>query len=49
MDEAERCDELLLIRDGRILANGTPEELCKRTGTDSVEKSFLKLVGSEQL
>lgn len=45
MDEAERCDELLLIRNGQILAEGTPKELCQKTGTDSVEKSFLKLIG----
>lgn len=44
MDEAERCDELLLIRDGHILAQGSPEELRRRTGTRSVEASFLKLV-----
>ena len=45
MDEAERCDELLLIRNGQILAQGSPQELCNRTNTDSVEQSFLALVG----
>lgn len=45
MDEAERCDELLLIRDGQILADGTPKELCERTHTHTVDESFLKLVG----
>ncbi len=45
MDEAERCDELVLIRDGHILAQGSPEELRTRTGTRSVEASFLKLIG----
>lgn len=45
MDEAERCDELLLIRDGKILAQGSPRVLCERTGTETVEQSFLKLVG----
>lgn len=45
MDEAERCDELLLIRDGHILAQGSPDELRTRTHTTSVEASFLKLVG----
>lgn len=44
MDEAERCDELVLIRDGQVIATGTPDELCKRTGTKTVEQSFLKLV-----
>jgi ABC-2 type transport system ATP-binding protein len=45
MDEASRCDELLLIREGKLLAQGSPRELCERTGTKTVEESFLKLVG----
>jgi ABC-2 type transport system ATP-binding protein len=48
MDEAERCDELLLIRGGQILASGTPKELCQRTGARSVEESFLQLVGEKR-
>lgn len=44
MEEAERCDDLLLIRDGRLLAHGSPDSLRKQTHTDSVEDSFLKLV-----
>jgi len=47
MDEASRCDDLLLIRDGKLLAHGTPTELCERTGTKTVEESFLKLVGAD--
>ncbi|MFF2523900.1 ABC transporter ATP-binding protein [Streptomyces liangshanensis] len=44
MDEAERCHRLLLMRDGEILADDTPDAL--RTGTDSenVEQAFLHLV-----
>jgi ABC-2 type transport system ATP-binding protein len=45
MDEAERCDDLLLIRDGRLVAQGTPEQLRKRTKTPTVERAFLKLAG----
>jgi ABC-2 type transport system ATP-binding protein len=41
MDEADRCDELLFIRDGRVLAHGTPKELRKRAGTDNLETAFL--------
>lgn len=48
MDEAERCDELLLIRDGQVLASGTPKQLCQRTDTKTIEQSFLKLVSTEQ-
>jgi len=47
MDEAERCDYLVLIRDGKVIANSTPRELLKLTNTKSVEKSFLKLVGDK--
>jgi ABC-2 type transport system ATP-binding protein len=41
MDEADRCDELLFIRDGHVLAQGTPGELRKRAGTDNLETAFL--------
>ncbi|MEU2424830.1 ABC transporter ATP-binding protein [Streptomyces sp. NPDC007851] len=44
MDEAERCHRLLLMRDGRILADGTPEALRTRTGSETVEAAFLHLV-----
>lgn len=46
MDEAERCDELVLIRDGEILAQGSPSELKASTKTDSLEDSFLSLIGA---
>jgi ABC-2 type transport system ATP-binding protein len=44
MDEAARCDEVLLVRDGRVLAQATPAELTHRTGTDDLEQAFLRLV-----
>jgi ABC-2 type transport system ATP-binding protein len=44
MDEAARCDDLLLVRDGRILAHDSPDALRKHTGSASIEQSFLKLV-----
>jgi ABC-2 type transport system ATP-binding protein len=44
MDEAERCDELVLMRDGAIVAASTPQELRERTGRDDLEKAFLALV-----
>ncbi|HSX35847.1 MAG TPA: ABC transporter ATP-binding protein [Patescibacteria group bacterium] len=44
MEEAERCDQLLLVRGGKLLANASPAELRKQTNTHSVEQSFLKLV-----
>lgn len=44
MDEAERCDRLLLMREGRILADGSPTEIKQRAGVDDVEAAFLALV-----
>ncbi|MGV9349674.1 ABC transporter ATP-binding protein [Streptomyces spiralis] len=44
MDEAERCHRLLLMREGRILAEDTPQALRTRTGTETVEAAFLHLV-----
>jgi ABC-2 type transport system ATP-binding protein len=44
MDEADRCDRLLLMRDGRILATGTPTQLREATGADDLDGAFLKLV-----
>jgi len=44
MDEAERCDRLLLLREGRLLAAGAPAELRGRTGTGDLDAAFLALV-----
>jgi ABC-2 type transport system ATP-binding protein len=44
MDEAKRCDILILMRDGQLLAQGTPAELMDKTDTHDVESAFLKLV-----
>jgi ABC-2 type transport system ATP-binding protein len=41
MDEADRCDELLFIRNGHVLAQGTSAELRRRAGTDNIETAFL--------
>ena len=45
MDEAERCDELILMREGVVIAVDTPERLLKRTGAVDIEGAFLSLVG----
>ncbi|MEV3932055.1 MULTISPECIES: ABC transporter ATP-binding protein [unclassified Streptomyces] len=44
MDEAERCHRLLLMREGEILADDTPDALRTRTGSATVEEAFLHLV-----
>lgn len=43
MDEAARCDRLGLIRDGRVLAEGSAAELVARAGTPDLESAFLAL------
>ena len=46
MDEAERCDRLGLILFGKLLAEGSADELRRRAGTDSLEQAFLALSGA---
>ena len=45
MDEADRCDELLFIRDGRVIARGSGVELRRQAGTDDLEAAFLRFSG----
>ncbi|MDP9135115.1 MAG: ABC transporter ATP-binding protein [Actinomycetota bacterium] len=49
MDEAARCDDLLLMRDGRLLATLTPAELRERTGEEDMERAFLHLIDTEEM
>ncbi len=42
MDEAEKCDRLAMVRAGRIIAEGTPEELASKTESGKLEDAFLK-------
>lgn len=44
MDEAQRCDRLLLMRTGRIIADTTPAALLADTGTTDAEAAFLALI-----
>ena len=44
MDEAIRCDRLLLMRDGDLLADDTPQALLDSVGTDDIEQVFLTLI-----
>jgi ABC-2 type transport system ATP-binding protein len=48
MDEAERCDSLLLMRDGNLLATETPDELRARTGKQDLEDAFLALIEEKE-
>lgn len=44
MDEAVRCDRLLLIRDGALLADDTPAGVQAAAGTDDMDAAFLTLI-----
>jgi len=46
MDEAEKCQRLAMIRDGRLIAVGSPEELKKRTNSLTIEEAFLHFGGA---
>jgi sodium transport system ATP-binding protein len=46
MDEAERlCDSIAIIARGQIVAQGTPDELIRRTGKENLEEAFVTLAG----
>ena len=45
MDETARCDRILLLREGKILANGTLKELLAQTHTANIEDAFLRFSG----
>lgn len=44
MDEAQRCDRLLLMREGRLIADTTPDDLRAQTGEADAEAAFLALI-----
>ena len=46
MDEAEKCDRLGMIRDGKLIAVGTLEELLQETQTSTIEEAFLVYGGA---
>ncbi len=48
MDEAERCENVLLVRSGSLLWSDSRKKLLQETKTQSVEQAFLKLVGGKQ-
>lgn len=48
MDEARRCEWLLLMRDGALVAQCTPAELLERTGELEMERAFLRLIQEDE-
>ena len=47
MDEARNCDELILMRDGTILAHASPQDIMRRTACADLESAFMSLVRAE--
>ncbi|WP_156761657.1 ABC transporter ATP-binding protein [Microbacterium karelineae] len=48
MDEAARCDRLILLREGRLIADTTPRALLDETGADDPDEAFLALVRRDE-
>ena len=46
MDEADSCQQLILLRDGRVLAQGTPSQLREKTGKNRMDEVFISLIGA---
>jgi sodium transport system ATP-binding protein len=42
------CDDVIVIAKGHTVAQGSPEELCRRTGIANLEDAFVNLVGTEE-
>ena len=45
---AALCDRIIIIADGRIAADGSAQELLEKSGCDSLEDAFVRLIGSEE-
>jgi len=45
---AALCDKIIIISNGLVSAQGTPEELLRRTGKDNLEDAFIEAIGSEE-
>jgi ABC-2 type transport system ATP-binding protein len=48
MDEAGRCDRLLLIREGRLIADDTPAGIRAAAATDDLDQAFLRLIRNQE-
>jgi len=48
MDEADKCDRLAMIRDGRVIAAGSPDELKSASGSATMEDAFVAYGGGVQ-
>ncbi|MFC0528877.1 ABC transporter ATP-binding protein [Phytohabitans kaempferiae] len=49
MDEAGRCERLLLIREGALIADDTPAAVRATAGTDDLDEAFLRLIRAQEV
>ncbi|QFU25035.1 ATP-binding cassette domain-containing protein [Shewanella eurypsychrophilus] len=45
---AALCDQVIVMADGKVVATGSPDELCQQTGKESLEDAFIKLIGTDE-
>jgi sodium transport system ATP-binding protein len=45
---AALCDQVVVMAKGRVVAQGSPAELCERTGKTSLEDAFITLIGTDE-
>ncbi|UQA63334.1 ATP-binding cassette domain-containing protein [Polyangium aurulentum] len=45
---AALCDRIVVVARGRVVAEGTPDELRARTGKESLEEAFVSVIGTDQ-
>jgi sodium transport system ATP-binding protein len=45
---AALCDQVIVMADGKVVALGSPDELCQQTGKNSLEDAFIQLIGTDE-
>jgi ABC-2 type transport system ATP-binding protein len=48
LDEARRCERILLLREGRLVADDSPQAIAERAGTDDMDEAFLRIVEEDR-
>ena len=42
------CDEIVIVARGRVIAHGTPDELCRSAGETDLEEAFVRIIGTDE-
>jgi sodium transport system ATP-binding protein len=45
---AALCDRIVVLARGRVVAQGTPDELRAQAGEDNLEEAFVQIIGTEE-